>query len=563
MFKTCYVFMLAFFTLTTFQTACVEEETPIDTNNTKLLLNGNFYTVNPAQPWATAMYIENGKIKFIGDNVGAEAIAAESAEVIDLEEAMVLPGIHDVHMHPIEAKSTLAGTCLLNFEVETAEDYIPYLQACAPDQIGTDWVLGWGYRVADLLESEEFPVDILDEAIPDQPAIMMGETSHSVWVNSKALEMANIDKNTPNPTGGVIVKDPITGEPTGLLFDAAGDFMMDLAWTATTEIKNLNYQSLQAALKDLNANGITSVCEARTYWRRAFEEAWFRAKDNGSLTVRASLGLWAYPHLNDEEQIAKLTTLYENQDDLLKVNQIKVYSDGILVNSTAAMVEPYLETLGAIPSNDGLNYFAEPRLTKYIQELDPIGFDFHIHAIGDRGVRESLNAIEAAQQQGRHRITHVEVVKESDLSRFKSLNVTADCQVSGEFAHPDHWHENDFLVGSERASNLIPLKSLEAAGARITLSSDWDVSELNPFVGMEQALTRNPQQLSSLAKVIEAYTINGAYVMRQEDKTGSLEVGKYADLVVIDQNLFDISPSRIDDTQVIMTFLEGRIVYEQ
>ncbi|RKZ48613.1 MAG: amidohydrolase [Candidatus Parabeggiatoa sp. nov. 3] len=326
----------------------------------------------------------------------------------------------------------------------------------------------------------------------------------------------------------------------------------------------LNYEGLLDALWLLNKNGITSVCEARTYWKRGFQDAWLRAEQENTLTVRAVLGLWAYPSMADAAQLSGIKALYRNNpNDLLRISQIKLYNDGILINSTAAMLAPYLEKLGNIPSNNGLNYFTEERLTRYIAELEPVGFDFHIHAIGDRAVRESINAIEAAQSSsGRHRLTHLEVVSPADYPRFKALNITADMQVAGTFSNPEHWAENEFLIG-DRGNNLIPLKGLHEAGARITLSSDWDVSTLNPFVGMQNALTRAPQNLPDLATVIHAYTMNPAYVMRQETKVGSIEVGKEADLIVLDKNLFEIPIQSISQTQVLMTFLQGEIVYEK
>ncbi len=545
--------------------ACFAQEENVEV----VLYNASVYTVNQNQPWAEAIYFRAGIIEFVGSSEEALELASEDAELIDLKGKMVIPGIHDVHMHPLEAMSPFSRTCLLDSSVEDAEEYIPELQECAPEQIATDWVLGFGHSVFTLLETDRRPVEILDEAIPDKPVAIMEETSHSFWVNSKALELAGITKDTANPPGGVIVKDPNTGEPTGILFDSAGDLVLDLAWAPTDEILELNYEGLLEALELLNEHGITSVCEARTYWKRNFQDAWLRAEDEGQLSVRAILNLWAYPNMNDDEQIRALKDLYQNDpESLLRISQIKVYDDGILINSTAAMLEPYLETLGDIPSNNGLNYFSEERLTKYIRELEPVGFDFHIHAIGDRGVREALNAIENGQQgngqqrQGRHRLTHLEVVNPADYPRFKQLNVTTDMQVAGDFAQPSHWQENKFLIG-ERAEPLIPLKDLFEANARITLSSDWDVSDLNPFVGMQNALTRKPQNLSNLEDVIQAYTLNAAYTMRQEDKVGSLEVGKRADLIVLNQNLFEIPVSKISKTKVLMTFLEGELVYER
>lgn len=507
--------------------------------------------------------VENGVIKFVGSNDEAKKIAAKNVETIDLKGKMMLPGIHDVHTHPLEAMSDFAGTCELDSQETDAENFVDELVKCQDEQLATNWVLGSGHSVFTLLDAKRPPVEILDEAIPDKPAVIMEETSHSIWVNSKALALAKIDKNTPNPQGGVIVKDKKTGKPTGILFDAAGDLVMDLAWLPTKEIKELNYQGLLKSLKEMNKFGITSVVEGRTYWKREFQDAWLRAEKENKLTVRAILSLWAYPLMNDDEQIAKLKTLYRNNpNELVRISQVKVYSDGILINSTAAMLEPYKKTLGEIPSKNGLNYFTEQRMTKYVAELEKVGFDFHIHAIGDRGVREALNAVEKSQtEKGRHRLTHLEIVNPKDFSRFAKSNITADMQVAGDFTNPKNWKENEFLIG-ERTKNFIPLKSLFDAGARITLSSDWDVSGLNPFVGMQNALTRNPQNLSDLQTVIKAYTLNAAYTMRQETTVGAIEVGKQADLVVIDQNLFEIPVEQISKTKVLQTFLKGEKVYQ-
>jgi predicted amidohydrolase YtcJ len=535
----------------------------VKANKDKLLLNGKIYTVNEQQPWAEAVYIKNGKIEFVGSNAEAKTIAATDAEIINLKGAMVMPGIQDIHMHPLEAESPFAGTCLLSGEETNAENFIAVLRDCAPYQLASDWVLGSGHSIFTLLESNRLPVEILDQAIPDKPAVIMEETSHSIWVNSKALALAGIDSNTPNPTGGVIVKDSLTGKPTGILFDSAGDLIMDMAWLPTEAIKKLNYKGLLSALKKINSYGITSVAEARTYWKRGFHEAWQQAETEGQLTVRAVLNLWMYPNEDDDLQIKKLTKLYKNNSNsLLKISQVKVYSDGILINTTAAMLKPYLITLGEIPSNNGLNYFTEPRLIKYIKALEPIGFDFHIHAIGDRAVHESLNAIQQGNGKSRHRMTHLEIVNSADYKRFKQLNVTADMQVAGDFTQPSHWSENKELIGN-RADNLIPLKSLYEAGARITLSSDWDVSTLNPFVGMQNALTRAPQNLPDLATVIKTYTINPAYALRQENTTGSIEVGKFADIIVLNQNIFNVSTDKIKDTKVLKTYLNGNLVFSR
>lgn len=533
-------------------------------NNQQMYFNGDIYTVNPKQPWAESVLVEDGEITFVGRYADAKSLAKANAEKIDLDGQMMMPGIHDVHAHPLEARSPFSGTCLLDSHESNAEKFIRTLKRCAPNQIASEWIMGFGHSVFTLLDAERPPRAILDDAIPNRPAVIMEETSHSVWVNSAALKAAGIDRHTANPPGGVIVKDPNTGEPNGILFDSAGDLVMDLAWLPTPEIKDLNYEGLLEGIAELNRYGITSVVEARTYWKRGFEEAWLRAEAEETLTVRAVLALWAYPSQPDEAQINELKKRFSRDPSrLLNISQIKAYADGIVINTTSAMLQPYKETLGDIPSDNGLNYFSEERLKKYIRELGPKGFDFHIHAIGDRGVREALNAIESGQRpQQRHRLTHLEFVNPADYPRFKALNVIADMQVAGDFTQPHHWHENEPLVG-ELAHNFVPLKDLHNAGATITLSSDWDVSQLNPFIGIQNALTRTPQNLSSLHEVIKAYTINAAYSMRQEDRTGSIKVGKRADLVVLDRNIFTIPKNKIKHTQVDMTVLDGEIVYER
>jgi hypothetical protein len=316
---------------------------------------------------------------------------------------------------------------------------------------------------------------------------------------------------------------------------------------------------VEYVLPELAKYGITSVSDARTYWKRNQHKTWKNLADDNKLTARFNLGLWAYPTADDVSQISALKELFSNDENsLLKINQIKLYSDGITHNTTAALHSDYHENYFNEPTNNGLNYFTEARIATYIKELESVGFDFHIHAIGNRGVTESLNAIEqSGTSKGRHPLTHVEMITSADINRFKQLNVTADAQVTGEFTQPQYWNDNDHLLGSLLADNQVPIKSLKDAGARLTLSSDWNVSTLNPFVGIQNAITRIPQNIS-LEEAIKAYTINGAYVMRQEDKVGSLEIGKLADFIVLDNDIFTIPSNQINKTKVIMTIFNGK-----
>lgn len=529
--------------------------------------NGVVYTVNAAQPRATAVAIQNGKIIYVGDDAGAAELTDSATAITDLNGRMLLPGIHDIHMHPLEAGSEIAGTCLLPSDGDP-ENFIEIFEDCAPNQIGTDWVLGFGHSIYSLFETERLPVEIIDDGIPDEPAAMLEQTSHSVWANSAALNALGIDAGTPDPQGGVIDRDPDSGEATGLLIDNAGNLMLDAALTPNAnrpDLAQLTFDGLLNALPQLAENGITSASDARTYWQRGHIEAWKRAEREGLLTARFSLGLWAYPTANDAEQIAALSALYENDPDaLLRINQIKFYSDGIIPNGTSALLSPYDESPG-FTGPLGLNYFTQTRLQTYIGALETVGFDMNIHAIGDRGVREALNAIAGAAtangpRDRRHRLTHVELIDSADMPRFAQLGVIADAQVAGDFTLPAHFADSRIFIG-DRIDRSIPLRDLHEAGARITLSSDWDVSTLNPFVGMQNALTRGDQSLPDLDAVIRAYTIDASYAMRQEDQVGSIEVGKLADLIVIDRNLLEIEVETIRNTKVLLTLLGGETIY--
>lgn len=543
--------------------SCTKEDDNQSDGTETVFFNGKIYTVNDAQVWAEAIYVKDAVIEFVGNNEDTKNAASENAELIDLDGAFMMPGIHDVHMHPLEAASENYKFILDGDETDP-ENYITEVENAHNANSGSGWLLGWGHSLGTILEAERPPVEILDDVSIDRPIGIMEQTSHSLWCNSKALELLGFDANSPNPVGGIIMKED-NGEPNGILIDNAGELLIALALAPTTESMNNDYAGLvDYALPELAKHGITSVCEARTFWKRNQQDTWKKIESDGKLTVRINLGLWAYPAEDDATQLASIKALYDNNpNSLLKINQIKLYSDGIIHNTTSAMHGDYLIDYFGEMSNHGLNYFTEERLAQYIAELENTGFDFHIHAIGDRGIHESLNAVEqSGTANGRHRITHVEFVDPADYPRFAQLNVTADAQVAGDFTQPNHWHENEFLIGNAFSDKIIPLKSLKDANARITLSSDWDVSSLNPFVGMQNAVTRSPQELS-LEEAIKAYTINAAYVMRHEEKVGSIEVGKEADFIILDRNIMEIPLNEINQAVVLETYLQGERIFGQ
>lgn len=549
-----------------FTTNSCSSEHEINTSNIKistqkLYYNAKVFTVDSKKPWAEALLIDKNKIIFVGSNIIAEKAADDNVIKIDLKGKIILPGFHDVHMHPMEVGATTT-VFTLNEEETNAENYISAIKTAANQNPNVEWIIGFGHSINTLLEATRNPLEIINEAVSDRPVIIMEQTSHSMWINSKGLELAGITATTENPQGGIIIKE--AGVLQGILIDNAGDVVFQQAVAALNDADGEYNGMVEYVLPELAKHGITSVSDARTYWKRDQHKTWKNLADDDKLTARFNLCLWAYPTEADASQIASLKSLFSNDNDsFLKINQIKLYADGITHNTTAALHSNYKEDYFHQPTNNGLNYFTESRIAKYIAELEGTGFDFHIHAIGNRGVTEALNAIQqSGTPKGRHRLTHVEMVTSADINRFKALNVTADAQVGGEFTQPEYWHDNDHLLGSDLANNQVPIKSLKEAGARITLSSDWNVSSLNPFVGIQNAVTRSPQNIS-LEEAIKAYTLNGAYVMRQEDKVGSLEVGKLADFVVLDNDIFTIPTTQIKQTKIVLTIFDGEEIYKK
>ncbi|WP_066015479.1 amidohydrolase [Endozoicomonas atrinae] len=529
-----------------------------------IFTHGNIITMDDALPRAEAVAVKGGKVVYVGTSQKVMELAGEYSEVIDLQGLTMIPGIHDAHIHALEAGSEVGGNCWL--EAKSLKGLKPELLSCLRKQKGTDWLLAYGHQLETLLEGTEDPRGLLDSWVSDRPVAVMESTSHSIWVNSRALAAAGIKKNTKDPDGGIIMRysDGVNaGEPNGILLETAGEMVFDLALQPNSTAAAINYEGLQWVMDELPQYGITSIADARVYWKRGWLEVWKKAEKNDDLTVRVNLGLWAYPNEEDERQIEFLKKQYRfDPERLMQINQIKIYSDGIIHNTTAALKEPYRLSLYGVPPT-GLNYFDEQRLSKYIARLQPSGYDFHIHTIGDRGVHEALNAIEKNYPENpghRHRLTHVEMIDNEDMPRFAKLNAIADMQVAGDYTLPENYHWQELYLG-ERAFHAYRLKDLNDSGAHYILSSDWTVNDLNPFVGIHNAVNRGHQSIS-VQQALKAYTLGAAYVMRSETRAGSIKTGKEADLVVIDQDILSIPPKAIKDTKVLLTLLSGEITYQ-
>ncbi|KFI11129.1 amidohydrolase [Vibrio coralliilyticus] len=527
-----------------------------------VLTNASIYGYQTADSIA----ISKGKILYVGKASDMQSFTRPSTETIDLDGGFIAPGFIDNHNHVFEAASEAGGQCELSMDAGL-EEQIPYLKACRKDARRGEWVMGYGFSIEALLaeDNRRTPLEVIDSVFPDQPVIIMEQTSHSMWVNSAALEKAGINKNSPEPQGGKILKDEYTGELNGILLDNAGDIVMEIAWNSLEEQFDQSYEGMMTGLDEARSHGITSIGDGRLYWKRGWYEVWKEAEKRGDLTARVSLRPWIYPTDSMQPQLTFLSeVLATDKSQLLLVDQVKMYSDGILVNGTAKTLAPYLDTY--IPDEPyGINYIPPEAMEEWLKALDKIGYGAHIHAIGDGAIRESLNAIEAMRQQGGakdYTLTHVELVNSKDVERFAKLNVTADFQVGSDYvAYHDHQWAEAFL-GAKRTRALMNLKAIFDTGANVSLSSDWNVHDINPLVGIANSLIMGQTGLPSVEDAIDAYTINAATSLGLDDITGSIEVGKAADFAILSRDITQLSAEKIKKTDIWMTILNGQIVYD-
>ncbi|KHA62109.1 urease [Vibrio variabilis] len=527
-----------------------------------LISNAKIYQ----HPDADTLVIAQGNIVHIGTKHSAAVYKTSTTHMIDAEQAFLMPGFIDNHNHVFEAASEAGGQCELSMSASLQEQR-PYLEACKALHTGEGWLMGYGFSLEAILgeHNHDTPLDVIDSVFPNQPVILMEQTSHSMWVNSAALAEAGITSSTPDPQGGRIFKDEYSQKLNGILLDNAGDQVMEIAWNALENQFEQSYQGLMNGLEEAASHGITTIGDGRLYWKRGWFDVWKQAEKEQDLTARVSLRPWIYPADPMKPQLDFLKRVHSNDTSRrLLVNQVKMYSDGIFINGTAKTLAPYLDTY--LPNNPyGINYIPPKQMKTWLNELDRIGYGAHIHAIGDGAIRESLDAIASVRRQSPHRpytLTHVELVNVKDRSRFKTLDVTADFQVGSDYvAYHDHQWAQAFL-GATRARALMNLRALFNAGANVTLSSDWNVHDINPLVGIANSVKMGETGLPSVDAAIKAYTINAAKSLGISDITGSIAIGKSADLVLIDDDITQLMPNDISKATVLMTMLQGEIVYE-
>jgi predicted amidohydrolase YtcJ len=517
--------------------------------------------------------VRDGRIVYVGSDAGIRAFVGEKTRVVPLAGRMLLPGFQDAHVHPVSGGIEL-GQCDLNGLASRAA-VIDRVRECAAAQPG-EWLVGGGWALP-LFPNADPGRRLLDEIAPDRPVYLAAADGHSAWVNSRALALAGIDAGTPDPPNGRIEREAQGGGPTGTLRESAMDLVARLLPEATP-------QELAAGLRRsvayLNSLGITAAQEASA--SPAALDAYRTLERRGELGLRVVAALatatiaeqQGIDAAADPEALAgRLAALRsEFASRRLHPTAAKIFADGVIEARTAAMLEPYLDR----PGQRGEPNYAPERLDALVAALVRRGFSVHIHAIGDRAVRLSLDALEAAgarrgSQAARHQLAHIEVIQPADFARFRTLGVIANFQPLWAWADPYITDLTLPALSPEVARWIYPIRSVASAGVTLAFGSDWSVSSPDPLAGIQVAVTRRspdggsaaflPDESLPLAAALAAYTMGSAFALGLDAETGSIEVGKLADLVVVSHDLFALPPTRIASARVLLTLVEGAPVY--
>lgn len=503
---------------------------------------------------------------------------AATTRVVDLTGRLLLPGFIDAHVHPVEGGVERLG-CDLS-PGWTREDYLSIISDYMEKHPDSEWIVGGGWQQAAFPGGAPLAVD-LDALSVDKPIIVSNRDHHSAWVNSVVLRMAGIDKEYPDPSDGRIERDA-EGNPTGTLHEGARMLALNLAPQPTREQQ---YAGLLEAQRYLHSYGVTGWQDALigNYGNHnsGIVDLYQQAIDNGELRARVNGAIW-WDRDKDESQLEQIVALSEQfQHEYFRVTAVKIMQDGVTENKTAAMTTPYIAPHCACAGSDTGISFIEPEvLNDCVTRIDSAGLQAHFHAIGDRAVRESLDAVAVARQSNgdsgvTHHIAHLQIVHPDDRPRFAELSVAANIQALWASNDPQMVKLNVPIIGDERSSWQYPFGSLLAEGALLCAGSDWPVTSPDPWLGIHVAVNRQhpadhpdynpevfvPKERITLDDALRSYTSHSARINGRGEYTGAIKVGYAADLVVVDRNPFAHPVHEIGLTRTVETFFEGESVF--
>jgi predicted amidohydrolase YtcJ len=530
-----------------------------------VLLHGAVYPFAIDSARAEAVAIRHGVVVYVGDDRGARRLVGHGTTLQRLNGKMVLPAFHDTHMHPRGGIGL--AECTLD-DLGTREAVVDSVRRCAALHPDLAWIRGRGWQLP-VFPAANPRKEWLDAVVPDRPVYLVAADGHSAWVNSKALALAGVNRTTKDPPGGRIERDPASGEPTGTLRESAQRLVARLLPPRTqAEIR----AGIRRALAMANRFGITAVHEAAA--GPGLLEAYAALDSAGELTARIIAAIETDPRAGPQQvdSLRAWRARYAGRQ-YFAPRAAKIFADGVIEAKTAALLTPYL---------DGTGRSGEPNLSPaamdtLVSALDAAGFQVHIHAIGDRAVRMSLDAYAFARRHNGPRdarpiIAHLEVIDPADIPRFAELGVIPSFQPLWAWADNYITDLTVPVLGPERSRWLYPIGSVARTGAHLTAGSDWPVSSMNPLEAIQVAITRRaptapsgpawiPEETVDLGTMLRAYTEGGAYAAGEETSNGTLELGKAADLIVVDRDLYQIPVTDIHRARVLLTLLDGRVVW--
>ena len=528
-----------------------------------------------------AVAVRGGRVVAVGAHGDRDVrdAAGPGCEVVDLNGRALLPGFQDAHAHPAFAGLTMVRCNLIGAQsLDEALARIARYIAGHPD---AEWIAGSGWRM-EWFASGTPSRQLLDQHTGGRPAFLVNRDVHGAWANTRALELAGIGPGTPDPPDGRIEREA-DGGPQGTLHEGAATLVGRHVPAASLEEK---VQGLLLAQQHLHERGITA-------WQDAIVgdylgnpdplPAYLAAAQAGKLTARVRGALWWDRHRGGDQFDELLARREEGQAGRFTAGTVKIMQDGVAENFTAGMIEEYLDSCGCQAGERGLSYVPPDVLREQVTRLDAAGFQVHLHAIGDRAVREALDAVQAARTAngpsgGRHHIAHLQVMHPADVPRFAALGVTANIQALWAAHEPQMDELTIPFLGPERAERQYLFGDLLRSGARLAAGSDWAVSSANPMRAVHVAVNRSlpgavgaeaepflPAQGLELAEALAAYTAGSAYVnhLDGDGGTGAIEPGMLADLVVLERDPFAHPPGDLGSTRVLATYVQGDAVYQR
>ncbi|MFF7992092.1 amidohydrolase [Kitasatospora xanthocidica] len=532
---------------------------------------GPVHTGDAARTRASGLAVVGERIVAVGHDEVRELIGPKT-EVVDLAGKLLLPGFQDAHIHAVFGGSELA-VCDLTGTVGVA-DYLERIRAYAEANPGQEWITGSGWS----MESFDggLPTrQLLDSVVPDRPVYLTNRDHHGAWANTRALELAGLTRDTPDPADGRIEREA-DGTPSGTLQEGATGLVARLLPPSTAAARLDGLLRAQRLLHSLGITGWQDALLGEFNGQPDPSDAYLAAARSGALTARVSGALWWQRDLGAEQIPELVRRRRELSHGRFRAGSVKIMQDGIAENFTAAMTSPYLDGCGCATANTGLSFVDPAALRGHVTELDALGFQVHFHALGDRAVREALDAVEAARaangwRGARHHLAHLQVVHPDDLARFARLGAIANIQPLWAAHEPQMDELTIPFLGPERAAWQYPFGALQRAGATLAAGSDWPVSSPDPLAGLHVAVNRMepeatdgrvflPEQRLDLGSAIAAYTAGSAYVNGHDD-AGVLAVGHLADLVVLDRDILTGPADDIARARVERTYVGGELVY--